>query len=70
MINIKIIHSPGMAVNSYISEISGKTDSIEAAAGLIQSKMMDIDKDDSTDQMDGADIDVLVVITRRECATE
>jgi hypothetical protein len=59
-----------MAVNSYISEISGKTDSIEAAAGLIQSKMMDIDKDDSTDQMDGADIDVLVVITRRECATE
>lgn len=66
MINIRILHSPGMATDPDRSEVTGRTDSIEGAAGLIQSALMDMDKNDVTDKMDGDDIDILVVITRRE----
>lgn len=55
-----------MATDPDRSEVTGRTDSIEGAAGLIQSALMDMDKNDVTDKMDGDDIDILVVITRRE----
>lgn len=65
MINIRILHSPGMAIDPDRSEVTGRTDSIETAAGLIQATLMDMDKNDTTDKLDGIDVDVLVVITRR-----